>query len=60
MIDRFKEHIRNRMPEILEEPLVIGVSGGVDSMVLLYLLKSLNPLLSVAHCNYHLRGDESQ
>jgi tRNA(Ile)-lysidine synthase len=43
--------------------VVIAVSGGVDSMVLLRLLKLLAPRLgwklSVAHFNHHLRGRAS-
>lgn len=41
------------------DQLVIGVSGGADSMALLYLLhKSAIPVF-VVHINYGLRGDES-
>jgi tRNA(Ile)-lysidine synthase len=38
---------------------LLAVSGGVDSMVLcrLFLQHKLN--FSVAHCNFHLRGEES-
>jgi tRNA(Ile)-lysidine synthase len=47
------------------EAVVVGVSGGVDSMVLLHLLHelSLSPqhdwVLSVAHFNHQLRGRAS-
>lgn len=40
--------------------LICGVSGGVDSMVLLYILHRLQVNCTVAHCNYQLRGDESE
>ena len=39
--------------------LLIGVSGGVDSMSLLNFLHASGYNVSVAHINYHLRGDES-
>ena len=42
-----------------KECLVIGVSGGVDSMVLLDLLHRFEQPLVVAHVNYHRRGAES-
>jgi len=44
--------------------LVVGVSGGVDSMVLLHLLsacrQTFNLFLIVAHVNHGLRPDESE
>ena len=39
--------------------LLVAVSGGVDSMVLCYLLKKLNLDFSIAHVNYNLRGNDS-
>src|SRR3990167_2696436 len=45
------------------DSVLVGVSGGVDSMVLLSLLLELKQdidfALSVAHINYGLRGEES-
>lgn len=38
---------------------VLGVSGGMDSMALLFALKSLNSDVFVVHINYGLRGEES-
>lgn len=48
-----------------EHPLVLGISGGPDSVALLRLLLELRsppvgrPPLILAHCNYRLRGSES-
>ncbi|MEX2456913.1 MAG: tRNA lysidine(34) synthetase TilS [Balneolaceae bacterium] len=39
--------------------MICGVSGGVDSMVLLYLLHKHNIKTTVIHCNYQKRGKES-
>lgn len=39
--------------------LILGVSGGRDSMALLHVLSSLGYTLLVAHVNYGLRGAES-
>ena len=56
-IDRY--HLLER-----DDRIVVAVSGGVDSMVLLHLLsslrKDLNLSLIVAHVNHGLRPDESR
>lgn len=39
--------------------ILVGVSGGVDSMVLLFVLHKLGYAVSAAHVNFNLRGVES-
>lgn len=39
--------------------LIIGVSGGMDSMVLLHALKNIHSKITVTHVNYMLRGRDS-
>src|SRR6185369_6852860 len=41
------------------EPVWVAVSGGVDSMVLLHLLRALGHPCSVVHVDHGLRGTES-
>lgn len=41
------------------EPVWVAVSGGVDSMVLLHVLRELGHPCSVAHVDHGLRGAES-
>lgn len=39
---------------------IVGLSGGADSVALLFILKELGYYIEAAHCNFHLRGKESQ
>jgi len=38
---------------------LLAVSGGIDSMVLAHIFNNLNLDFSLAHCNFKLRGNES-
>jgi len=38
---------------------LVALSGGADSVCLLTVLQRLGYQLEAAHCNFHLRGDES-
>ena len=42
-----------------DDTVIVGLSGGADSVALLHLLVQLNYSCIAAHCNFHLRGDES-
>ncbi len=41
------------------KPIISALSGGADSVALLVCLKRLGYNCIAAHCNFHLRGDES-
>ncbi len=59
MIDQFQAYI-NRCNLIAEgEKVILALSGGIDSMVLADLLLKVKVNFVAAHCNFHLRGEES-
>ena len=40
--------------------VVVGLSGGADSVALLLVMRDLGYTVYAVHCNFHLRGDESK
>jgi tRNA(Ile)-lysidine synthase len=59
MITKFKKHIQTNFPNLKDQKLLLAISGGIDSMVLLHLFQELNFNISVAHCNFMLRDEAS-
>ena len=59
MEPKFLSHISSVFPELDNAGVLIAVSGGVDSMVLLHLMQQTTNILAVAHCNFGLRGADS-
>ena len=43
----------------VKDKLLIALSGGADSVALLQILMHLGDKCEAAHCNFHLRGEES-
>lgn len=56
---RLDEFIKSEKLISENNQLLVTVSGGMDSMFLLNYLMSRNYPIIVAHCNFGLRGDES-
>jgi tRNA(Ile)-lysidine synthase len=59
MYNRFLKYIKEEELIKPNDKLLLGVSGGVDSVVLSNLIDQLGNQFSVAHCNFNLRGQES-
>lgn len=58
-VSRVKEFIEESDLLNKNDIIIVGTSGGADSIALLDILFSLGYQCIVAHCNFHLRGQES-
>lgn len=59
MLDKFRQYIKKENLFLPRHKLLVAVSGGNDSMALCELLNEAGYVFSVAHCNFTLRGAES-
>ena len=60
---KLEEYIKHHRLAVTKQSVILAVSGGVDSMVMLHLFSKLRKKrklqLSVVHVNHQLRGKES-
>jgi tRNA(Ile)-lysidine synthase len=59
MLEQFREYIESNHLIAKGDRVLIALSGGVDSMVLAELLRRCGYNIAFAHCNFRLRGAES-
>ena len=59
LIDKFQEYVTREKLFSPKDKILLTVSGGVDSMVLMSLCVNSGYTVGVAHCNFSLRGAES-
>ena len=59
MLDRYKDFINQQISDNRDQKLLLAVSGGVDSMVMLDLSIKANLSIAVAHVNHGMRGSDS-
>lgn len=60
MLQRFQDHLSTKFPFLKGKRLLLAVSGGLDSMVMTHLFQQSGYEIALAHCNFQLRGDESE
>ena len=59
LIEKFQQYIAKEELFTHEDKILLTVSGGVDSMVLMSLCVNCGYHVGIAHCNFQLRGAES-
>jgi tRNA(Ile)-lysidine synthase len=59
MLEQFMNHLSRHALCTPANRVLLAVSGGLDSMVMLHLFKKANYPIAVAHCNFQLRGVEA-
>lgn len=59
MLEQFKQHINQNLTFLNKSKILIAVSGGIDSVVLTHLCHKLGLHISLAHCNFKLRYEDS-
>ncbi|MBR5812809.1 MAG: tRNA lysidine(34) synthetase TilS [Alistipes sp.] len=59
LVERFQEYVNRQNLFTRQDKILLTVSGGVDSMVLMSLCVNSGYNVGVAHCNFSLRGQES-
>lgn len=59
MLQRFLENIKIKKLFEPKQKVLLAVSGGIDSMVMLYLFEKSGFDYGIVHCNFQLRGNES-
>lgn len=57
---KFHDHLATDFPELYAQKSLLAISGGIDSTVLTHLCNGENLNFELAHCNFKLRGNESE
>lgn len=60
LLEKFRQFIKKNDLFSEKDRLLIAVSGGVDSVVLCELMKLAGYEFGIAHCNFQLRGKDSE
>ena len=60
LLQQFQHFIKEQHLFSPKDKLLLAVSGGADSVVLCELCKQAGYDFIIAHCNFQLRGEESE
>ena len=60
LLEAFQRYVAENDLATHDDRILLTVSGGVDSMVMLSLFTRSGYSVGVAHCNFQLRGAESE
>jgi tRNA(Ile)-lysidine synthase len=59
VLEQFLNHIERHSLWKPADRILLAVSGGIDSMVMLHLFQQAGFTIAVAHCNFQLRGKDA-
>jgi len=59
-ISRFKKYIEQQQLFLKGSRILLAVSGGKDSVLMVHLFKAIGVDVGIAHCNFNLRAGEAQ
>ena len=59
MLQRTADYMKGQHIKIDGEKMIIGLSGGMDSVCLFHILKDLGASLEAVHVNHQIRGEEA-
>ena len=59
MLNRLFDYLNEQNLCKEEDRILLAVSGGIDSVVMAHLFKKAGYDCAIAHCNFQLRGEDS-
>jgi tRNA(Ile)-lysidine synthase len=59
-LKQFQDFINQHELFARDNKILLAISGGKDSVLMLHMFKAIGVNIGVAHCNFNLRGDEAQ
>jgi len=60
MLNRFKNYLDDQGISSFEHSIILAVSGGIDSVSMAHLFHLSGFNCAIAHCNFQLRGPDSE